>query len=188
MEQRLNDGWLFAKLPNGSTPEDAGRAEFKPVDLPHDWLIWQAENLYESADAWYIRKLNIPDGDLYCRILRFDGVYMDCDVLVNGKVIFTHPYGYTAFFVPLDGAVRQGENELTVHIRFRSPNSRWYSGSGIYRDVTLLSLPPNHLVPDGISLKTEEDEAGIWSVQIAAETAGDDGIPFLCEADRKSVV
>ena len=184
MEQLLNDGWSFAKLPNGSTLSDARNAEFHPVDLPHDWLIWQAEDLYESADAWYVRKLNIPEhDDGKERLLYFDGVYMDCDVIMNGEVIFTHPYGYTAFYVPLDGRLRTGENEVMVHIRHRSPNSRWYSGSGIYRDVTLLTLPVNHLVPDGIMLDTEAEAGGSWIVRLYAETAGEDGVSFCCEAE-----
>ena len=183
MEQRLNDDWLFAKLPTGSTLNDAHAAAFRPVDLPHDWLIGQTEDLYESADAWYARKLNIRNtGDGLERILSFDGVYMDCDVLVNGEVVCTHPYGYTAFYVPLNGRLHSGENELMVHIRHQSPNSRWYSGSGIYRDVTLLTLPRNHLVPDGILLYTEEGGDGTWTVRLSAETAGGDGIPFCCEA------
>ena len=52
MEQRLNDDWLFAKLPTGSTLNDAHAVAFRPVDLPHDWLIGQTEDLYESAEAW----------------------------------------------------------------------------------------------------------------------------------------
>jgi len=183
MEQRLNDGWLFAKLPNGSTLTDALAAAFCPVDLPHDWLIGQANDLYESADAWYIRKLPIQDAeDGLERILCFDGVYMDCDVLVNGEVACTHPYGYTAFYVPLGSHLRSGENELMVHIRHQSPNSRWYSGSGIYRDVTLLTMPRDHLVPDGIRLDTEEGKNGTWTVHLYAETDGGNGIPFSCEA------
>ena len=181
MEQRLNDGWFFAKLPNGSTLSDARKAPCEPVDLPHDWLIWQADDLYESADAWYSRKLIIPETpDEAQRILHFDGVYMDCDVIVNGEAAYTHPYGYTAFYVPLNGKVQPGENELMVHIRHRSPNSRWYSGSGIYRDVTLLTLPANHLVPDGIMLKTEPGPDRTWTVRVTAETAGEDGVGFHC--------
>ena len=77
MEQRLNDDWLFAKLPTGSTLNDAHAAAFRPVDLPHDWLIGQTEDLYESADAWYARKLNIRNTDDGLeRILSFDGVYI----------------------------------------------------------------------------------------------------------------
>jgi len=190
MEQRLNDGWLFAKLPNGSTLSDARKAEFRQVDLPHDWLIWQAEDLYESADAWYVRKLSIPDTDeKVCRFLCFDGVYMDCDILLNGETVCSHPYGYTAFRVPLNGRTLPGENEVMVHIRHRSPNSRWYSGSGIYRDVTLVTVPENHLVPDGITITTEQEGDRSWLIRLIAETAGANGIPFrLLVKDPKGAV
>ena len=81
MERLFNDGWSFAKLPVGSTLEDASAAEWKPVDLPHDWLIAQSDDLYESGDGWYRRTLNVPDAnDGLVRLLRFDGVFMDCDV------------------------------------------------------------------------------------------------------------
>ena len=56
----INDGWSFTKLPAGSTFDDAEKAEYEPVDLPHDWLIWQ-DNLYETADAWYRRVIELPE-------------------------------------------------------------------------------------------------------------------------------
>ena len=86
MKQLINDKWSFAKLPCGSTAEDAAHAVFEPVDLPHDWLIWQ-ENLYESADAWYRREIELEADGNNSVMLRFDGVYMDCDVLLNDEVI-----------------------------------------------------------------------------------------------------
>ena len=59
MIRLINDGWEFLKLPNGSSLTDAkSSAGWAPVDLPHDWLIWQADNLYESADAWYRRMMS----------------------------------------------------------------------------------------------------------------------------------
>ena len=149
MTTLINDGWSFAKLPSGSTYEDAMDAAFAPVDLPHDWLIWQADKLYETSDGWYRRALHAP-ADGLVRILRFDGVYMDCDVLLNGAVICTHRYGYTRFHVDLTPHLRPGANILMVHIRFQSPCSRWYSGAGIFRDVHLLQLPQSHIVPDGV--------------------------------------
>ena len=180
MKNLMNDGWTFVKLPVGSTLRDAEKAEYTPVDLPHDWLIWQADNLYESADAWYRREFDYTeDKDYPVSILVFDGVYMDCEVLLNGEIIATHPYGYTAFQVPLTGKLKAGSNCLMVHIRHQSPNSRWYSGSGIYRDVVMLRLPESYLVPDGLMLKTEMTETG-WQVTVEAETDGPDGAPFLC--------
>ena len=80
---------------------------------------------------------------------------MDADVLLNGDVICTHRYGYTAFRVELPAG---GENEIAVHIRHQSPNSRWYSGAGIFRDVHLDVLPAHHMVPDGFQVNTVRTE------------------------------
>ena len=177
MHTLINDGWLFAKLPCGSTRNDAEKASYEPVDLPHDWLIGQ-KDLYESADAWYRRFIDLPEGHDPVVIVRFDGVYMDCDVLLNGETVCTHTYGYTAFDADLTGKARPGRNLLEVHIRHRSPNTRWYSGSGIYRDVYLDILPENHIVPDGLYLVQEAGES--WNLRIAAETRGSDGNPYSC--------
>ena len=173
----INDGWSFAKLPCGSTGKDAEQAAWKPVDLPHDWLIGQ-KDLYESADAWYRRIIELPDNHDPVVIVRFDGVYMDCDVLLNGEIVCTHAYGYTAFDAELTGKIRPGRNLLEVHIRHRSPNTRWYSGSGIYRDVFLDILPENHLVPDGLYLAQKEGKP--WELQVSAETKGGQGVPYTC--------
>ena len=180
MKKLMNDGWEFLKRPNGSTFEEAKDADtWEPIDLPHDWLIG-GRDLYESADAWYRRRLDaetVPEACILC----FDGVYMDCDVLLNGEVICTHAYGYTSFMADMTGKIRPGENEIHVHIRHRSPNSRWYSGSGIFRDVFLLTLPENHLVPDSFYL-TEQKQGDTWTLHVQAETAGADGVMFCCAA------
>ena len=173
MRTLINDQWSFAKLSAGSTLKDAETATFMPVDLPHDWLIREEKDLYETADAWYRRTIELPEDHEPVVMLRFDGVYMDCDVLLNGEILCSHPYGYTAFDVPLGRKLKSGKNVVTVHIRHQSPNSRWYSGSGIYRDVYLVTQPENHLIPDGISVKENYTEELGWSVQIKAETAGE---------------
>ncbi len=179
MKKLLNDGWEFLKLSPGSSLETATQSNgWKPVDIPHDWLIWQHQNLYESADVWYRRDLEYIVPPETC-ILSFDGVYMDCDVLLNGKIICSHAYGYTAFFVDLTKDIRKGKNEIHVHIRHRSPNSRWYSGSGIFRDVHLFELPSDHLVPDSFYIFTEQKKDG-WSVDLSAETDGTDRVLFSC--------
>ena len=173
----LNDGWRFAKLPSGSGPDDAAGASWQDVDLPHDWLIWQAEDLYESADAWYRRTLTREEADAPVTLLRFDGVYMDCDVLLNGQVIATHAYGYTAFDADLSGRLRPGENEILVHIRHRSPNSRWYSGSGIYRDVQLIRLPAAHLTPGSLYITPRREGTG-WRIGLRAEATGSETLAW----------
>ena len=153
MERLLNDEWSFVKQPCDAPPE--ADAPWQRVDLPHDFLIGQADDLYESCDGWYRRVLEVP-GEIRDQVwlLRFDGVYMDCDVLVNGHVACTHRYGYTAFDAELTPHLRQGGNVVMVHIRHRSPNSRWYSGAGIYRDVMLHVLPARHIPLDGVYVTT----------------------------------
>ena len=172
MECLFNDGWQFVKVKNGSVLSDAENAAWASVDLPHDFLISQENNLYESADGWYRRSLNVPEAWLGRDvILRFDGVYMDCDVLLNGEVICTHHYGYTCFDAVLTSRIRAGENVIHVHIRHRSPNSRWYSGAGIFRDVTLHVLPPRHIALDGTYVTTRRD-GDAWTLTVETELTG----------------
>ena len=179
MQILMNDGWSFAKLPSGSVFTDADNAGFIPVDLPHDWLIWQEDDLYENADAWYRRTIELPDEHEPNVFIRFDGVYMDCDVFLNGELIRSHPYGYTAFDVSLTGRIRKGKNQLTVHIRHQSPNSRWYSGSGIFRDVFLMLLPHDYMIPDSLYL-AEKQTGEDWKLDVSVNTAGVSEQRFLC--------
>ena len=170
MRKLWNDDWMFVNLPLGSTYEDMKKAALCPVTLPHDWLIADTDHLYASGDGWYVKTL-VNEGLDDCVLLDFDGVYMDADVLLNGEILCTHRYGYTPFFVDLSGRLRPGENEIAVHIRHQSPNSRWYSGAGIYRSVRLLSLPRRHMVPDGFQVNTVRSGEN-WILTVEAEIAG----------------
>ncbi len=173
MERLFNDGWRFVKLPTGSRFSDVQSAAWSAVDLPHDFLIAQEDNLYESADGWYHRVLQVPADWLNkVVILRFDGVYMDCDILLNGEIICTHHYGYTCFDADLTGLLRKGENVLHVHIRHQSPNSRWYSGAGIYRDVTLHVLEKRHIALDGTYVAASRGGTE-WTLTIETELTGE---------------
>ena len=191
MERLFNDGWHFVKLPFGSGLEDAKAAQWSPVDLPHDWLIAQADNLYETSDGWYKRILNIENAaDGLCRLLRFDAIYMDCDILVNDQIVCTHRYGYTAFDVNLTPALRNGNNTILVHIRHQSPNTRWYSGAGIFRDVTLHTLPARHVAMDGVYVYTHREE-NAWSMTVETELTGPENNELLShrllDADNRCV-
>ncbi len=179
MKKLLNDRWEFLKLHTGSTLEEVRHASgWKKVDLPHDWLIWQHQDLYESSDTWYRRELCVDILPEVC-LLYFDGVYMDCDVLLNGETVCSHAYGYTAFTADLTGKLQPDKNEILVHIRHQSPNSRWYSGSGIFRDVYLLELPENHIVPDSFCL-LEKRDGEAWELHVSAETSKTDCGLFGC--------
>ena len=186
MERLLCDGWSFVKLPCGAAPEEG--AAWRPVDLPHDFLIGQAEDLYESCDGWYRRTLDVPEEALgRVWLLRFDGVYMDCDVLVNGSLACAHHYGYTAFEADLTPFLRPGENTVAVLIRHRGPNSRWYSGAGIYRDVTLHVLPARHIPLDGVYATASPDGTLLIDTELTGPEGGESLTHRLLDAEGNAV-
>lgn len=173
----LNDCWSFLKTsPGTELPdiEDRGE-EFQAVDIPHDWLIYDVNNLYEDSTGWYLRKLSgeMLDPKSGERIyLRFDGVYMDCTLYVNRRKVGDWKYGYSAFgFDITDLLDAAGENELLLQVRFLSPNSRWYSGAGIYRNVWLRKYPKAYLPMDGTYVTTGEILGG-YHIEIETECAG----------------
>lgn len=167
----FNDGWQFSKQPLFTAYEEITDhpEAFAPVGLPHDWLIYQGTALYEDGTGWYKKTFLYHPGEDEIAFLRFEGVYMDSAVFVNGEKVMEWKYGYSTFEVPLDGHLKDGENEILVSVNFQSPNSRWYSGAGIYRDVWLKVVKRTHLVSDGIYTVIRPEEQGRWSMEIRAE-------------------
>ena len=160
----FNDGWEFAKSGLGvSSPEGL---EFQPVDLPHDWLIYNTLSLYESSIGWYRKRFVAPKARQV--LLYFDGVYMDSTVYVNQQLVGEWKYGYSSFEHDLTGALREGENEILVKVVHQSPNSRWYSGAGIYRNVWLKTRGENYIETHGVYISTRKEQGGEnrWVVEI----------------------
>ena len=169
MRTLWNDGWKFSLLPLHSTYEEMLKAPQRDVILPHDWLIEDTSDLYRSGDGWYVKRFPFARKGQERVFVTFDGVYMDADILVQGEVVCTHRYGYTAFTVDMTDHLRDGENEIAVHIRHQSPNSRWYSGAGIFRDVFWDVLPACHMIPDGFQVQTIRQDDGTWLLDARAE-------------------
>lgn len=175
MKCLLNDEWKFARLPLEADYEQAMRLPeeaWEAVDLPHDWLIYRASHLYDDNSGWY-RKTILCDG---CRTgvrtaLRFEGVYMDSVVYVNGAVAGEWKYGYSTFEFDITELLRDGENEIVVGVHFQSPNSRWYSGAGIYRNVWLKTMPETHIASDGVYVSIHEN-GGVWFADVTTEVVG----------------
>ncbi len=164
VKKLLCDKWEFSKNPIETEYSDS--LDWKSVDIPHDWLIYDTENLYETSTGWYRRFLNadIEDG---CRAyLRFEGVYMDCTVFVNGKRAGEWKYGYSTFEVDITDYLNSGDNLITVRVDYREPNSRWYSGAGIYRKVWLKISPECRLISDGVYISADIN----GSITVTAET------------------
>lgn len=163
----FNGGWEFwldgdcgLELPEG--------AAFAPVPIPHDWMIWR-NNLYEDGTGWYRKRVELSRRPGERTALFFEGVYMDCAVFVNGRKAGEWKCGYTSFHFDVTELLREGENEILVRCAVKHPNSRWYAGGGIYRNVELWRYPERHLEPWSLYIAPEEQEDGHWRVFVQAE-------------------
>ncbi|MFP4017576.1 MAG: glycoside hydrolase family 2 TIM barrel-domain containing protein, partial [Halanaerobiales bacterium] len=161
----FNDGWAFAK--SSLEVKDIDNLQFEQVDIPHDWLIYNTLDLYENSIGWY-RKNHTYNGEADQVLLYFDGVYMDSSLYVNGQFVGEWKYGYSSFEHDITESLHKGENEILLKVVHQSPNSRWYSGAGIYRNVWLKIRNKNHIITDGIYVTTEQQEE-IWYVDIETE-------------------
>lgn len=170
-KQLFNDEWSFSKQPLGQTLKEihSDSIHWELIDLPHDWLIYNVNDLYETGEGWYKRILNksslLPD---QCYSLRFEGVYMNSTLYINDKMVGQWKYGYSTFEFDITDYLTKEENEILVHVIHEAPNSRWYSGAGIYRNVWLKSYPNVHIVPDGIYI-TPTKGSDHWNVVIHTE-------------------
>ena len=188
----FNDGWKF-KLISSVSHETYNSTEetllnfddstWKDVTLPHDWSIYNDFNpnslsIYEGGyldggDAWYRKKINFSkcnDKNIY---LYFDGIYMESDLYINGVKVGENKNGYNPFYYDITDYINDGENIIAIFVRNKQISSRWYSGSGIYRNVYLLISNKVYVDIDGIFIKTpnlkEEIKSGIVTTNIKIE-------------------
>ncbi len=175
------DNWEFSKNTIGTEYSD--ELCWERVDIPHDWLIYNTKNLYETSTGWYRRNFYYtPDGNRIA--LRFEGIYMDSRVYVNGVQAGEWKYGYSTFEFDITDLLHEGENLIAVRVDHREPNSRWYSGAGIYRRVWLKSYPDCHLISDGIYISADID----GTVIVTAQTERSEGVPAAELTIKHSVV
>lgn len=167
-EIRMNTGWKFWAGQDAfalvwNIPEYAA-----DVTLPHDAMMEKPAHIgspnrgntgYRDGEIYtYVKELEVPEE---CRdkhlLLKFEGVYMNAFVYVNQQLAGKNHFGYSTFYVDLDEYLNYGEkNEIRVQVRNGAmPNSRWYSGGGIYRDVYLLVSDMTYICPDGVKIRTE---------------------------------
>ncbi len=170
----INDNWEFLLMPIGSEYELAMKStDWKTVDIPHDWLIYQAKDLYKTSTGWYRRTFDHRKKPSVRAAIRFDGVYMDSRVYVNGTLAGEWKYGYSTFEFDITDLLNDGENLIAVRVDHRSPNSRWYSGAGIYRNVWFKEYNECHIVSDGIYISSDID----GNVTVSAETERPENVP-----------
>jgi beta-galactosidase len=199
-DRSFDTGWRFlrADAPGAEAPSFNDSA-WRKLDLPHDWSI---EDLPAQTDSpkrvgpfdpdhseggastghmlggtgWYRKAFTMPLADAGKRVVvRFDGVYMNSQVWINGHDLGSHPYGYTSFEDDLTPYLKPAgqENILAVCVRNEGKNSRWYSGSGIYRHVWLTVTDPIYVPTGGLTVTTPEVSKEKALVKITSEVRND---------------
>ena len=172
----LLTGWTCRHL--GDT------APGKTVTLPHDAMLAEPRTAlsaggtntgwYEGYDYEYRRTLTVPENELAdTHILEFEGVYHNAEVWLNGQKAAFRPYGYTNFYVDCAPYLHAGENELRVIARNADqPNSRWYSGAGIYRPVQLWTARSAHIALNGVKIRTLSLDPAVVEVRVKTTAPG----------------
>ena len=161
--QNFNFDWKFYKgdIANGQSPglDDSG---WRKLDLPHDWSI---EGIFDKSYAsstgylpggigWYRKSFSIPADEKNRKVfISFDGIYNNSEVWINGKYLGKRPNGYISFQYDLTPYIKPGNtNIIAVKVdHSKYADSRWYTGSGIYRDVKLIFTSPLHIEQWGVS-------------------------------------
>jgi beta-galactosidase len=166
----LDFNWKFKNgdFPGAETPSFNDK-DWRSLDVPHDWSVesefledtphGQSIGYLPTGTGWYRKSFNLTKKDLSQKMwIEFDGIYMNSDVWLNGKHLGHYPNGYNSFQYPINAFAKEGTNLLVVKAdNSVQPNSRWYSGSGIYRHVRLVVTGQVHLEPfSGIYITTPE--------------------------------
>ena len=187
-ENNFNKDWKFNLGDNSSASnKNFDDSAWDDVNLPHDFSIIQSFTSSGEAESgflpggtgWYRKSFTIGE-DMAEKtfLLNFDGVYMHAYVYVNGTFVGEHHYGYTSFafdiseYLVCDGVT---ENVVAVKAVNNIPSSRWYSGSGIYRDVTLFVMDPVHVDLNGVKITTPNIASGDGTANVETTLVNDSG-------------
>jgi len=192
-ELPFDDNWKFhpGDIKGAEKPSFVDNS-WRDIDLPHDWSIetlpaQEAGKVvgpfYKESPgttsigytlggtAWYRKAFVLnPQENFNSTIINFDGVYMNCEVWINGKQVGTHAYGYTAFQFDVTKYLNQSgkQNVIAVKVKNEGQNSRWYTGSGIYRHVWLTRKQAVHIPHNGVFISTENISSDEAVVKISA--------------------
>jgi beta-galactosidase len=187
LEMAADFGWKFM-LGDPSSAEATSFADnaWRMVNLPHDWSIEGRPEKSNPAGAgggffpagigWYRKSFSVPADWRGKRVsVEFDGVYRDATVYLNGHKLGNHPYGYTSFAFDLTSNLNfAGQNLLAVRVdNSAQPNSRWYSGSGIYRHVRVVVTDSTHVAHWGVFVTTPKASEVAATVSIQTEVANE---------------
>lgn len=183
-KQLLNQGWMFVE-------NDSNFQKAHSVTLPHDWSILHRFDAQAPAGndggylptgkGWYRRMLTLDKRYENKKVrLYFEGVYMNSHVYINGQLAGGWPYGYSGFWVDATPYFRIGQNQIVVSVdNSQQKNSRWYSGSGIYRNVWLVTTEREYIDDWSIMVKTPDTH----HVEVSATVIREDGTTYPIKRD-----
>ena len=175
----MDAGWRFSQIDTaGADKPSFNDSKWRVLDLPHDWSI-EGEFKQDAPTAggggylptgigWYRRHFNLSKSVTTKNVwIEFDGVYQNSDVWINGHHLGRYPNGYMSFYYNLSSFIKSGENIISVRVdNSLQPNTRWYSGSGIYRHVWLNISEPVHVAQWGTYITTPRVDSSSATVSV----------------------
>ena len=179
--QNFDADWRFILADSAQMSKAEYNDSFwRRLNVPHDWARegdFYAGNpsgagggALPGGVGWYRKTFNISQLTTDCYFLEFDGVYMNSTVYVNGQKVGFRPYGYSSFEYDITPYLKQGRNVVAVRVdNSDQPNSRWYSGCGIYRHVWLTRTHPIHIKHWGVFVQTD---AKTGRVKVSTDVEG----------------
>jgi beta-galactosidase len=174
IRESFNADWYFYKEPGPANPIKTG-----PIILPHDAMLLEKRDP-EVANSYntgyfpggvyhYSKAFTLPNNFKEKNIIfEFEGVYMNCEVYINGQYAGGRPYGYSNFYIFAENLLKESiENLIDVVVHNdEEPNSRWYSGSGIYRNVKIMIANRLHIAQDGVKITTREVQPHLADIAV----------------------
>lgn len=200
---KFNDGWLFLlKDDSAAVQTSYDDSKWRKLDLPHDWSVEgqlspslaSCTGYLPGGIGWYRKHFSITDKAAR-HYIYFEGVYNRSEVYLNGHLLGKRPNGYISFLYDLTPYLKEGDNVLSVRVdHSRYADSRWYTGSGIYRDVWLVSAPEIHIAQWGIGWKatslTDKQASVAVDMEVQKHISTTDKLELqatLYDADGKQV-
>lgn len=180
----FNSNWVF-KLGNidNAYASDFNDSAWRKLDLPHDWSIEGSFSEEHPATAgggalpggigWYRKTFRLDESQKdRAHYVQFDGVYMNSEVWINGQYLGKRPFGYISFEYDLTPYLHYGDQANVIAVKVdnsRQPNSRWYSGSGIYRNVRLVTTSSVHVRQWGTYITSDKKDEETYKISFQTD-------------------
>ncbi len=204
VENVLKHDWLFSEVDNKDAYlENFNDTNWRLLSLPHDWSIegdYDKDNLsgglcgyLPSGIIWYRKNLEIFKEDIGKKTtLTFDSVFMNSTIWINGKELGKHPYGYNTFAFDISNFLKAGKNVLAIRLdNSEQPSSRWYTGTGIFGNVKLITTNKQYIKRQGVFFRTLSCDANLAKlavdIDVVSEKDNEIELTLIDENDKECI-